>query len=152
MAQSNKDIQGYRGGRGGYNNYNNYNRGNSYGYGSNNNNYTYRRNRNEPPRGGRSYYDSDREREFQKWDYEQSAGSRAHRSDTRWEESRRDQREEEINRAQNTEMTEMREMREMTEERGGGSMAMAMKNEGTAQGPWVIWGPLQATIWPGPPP
>merc|ERR1712082_291714 len=102
MAQSNKDIQGYRGGRGGYNNYNNYNRGNSYGYGSNNNNYTYRRNRNEPPRGGRSYYDSDRDREFQKWDYEQSAGSRAHRSDTRWEESRRDQREEEINRPDNT--------------------------------------------------
>ena len=32
-------------------------------------------------------------------------------------------------RAQNT------EMREMIEERGGGSMAMAMKSEGTAQGP-----------------
>ena len=53
---------------------------------------------------------------------------------------------EEITRVQNT------EMREMTEERGGGSMAMAMKNEGTAQGPWVMWGPLQATTWPGPPP
>ena len=30
------------------------------------------------------------------------------------------------------------EMREMTEERGGGSMAMAMKSEGTAQGPQVM--------------
>ena len=39
------------------------------------------------------------------------------------------------------------EVRETTEERGGGSMAIV---EGTAQGPWAMWGPLQAITWPGP--
>ena len=53
---------------------------------------------------------------------------------------------EDMIRAQNT------ETREVTEERGGGSMAMAMKSEGTAQGPWAMRGPLQANSWPGPPP